>query len=54
MNSDPGLVRVFGAALDAMEISRTTWRCCVSIHDSADVEEAERYWREVVVRSRSS
>ena len=48
VNSDADVVRVLGAALDAMEVLRSAWRCQLSIHESADVEDAERYWREVV------
>ena len=31
-----------------MEVPRSVWRRQVSIHESADIEAAERHWRDVV------
>jgi hypothetical protein len=47
MNSDPGLIRFFLRFLDAAGVSREDLVFMVSIHESADVEAAHQFWREV-------
>jgi len=47
VNSDPALVKFFLAFLDKSGVSRERFRYCVSIHESADVEAATRYWASV-------
>jgi hypothetical protein len=47
MNTDPALIRLFLAFLDRAGVSRQRLRCCVYIHESADVEGAIRYWASV-------
>jgi transcriptional regulator with XRE-family HTH domain len=47
MNSDPGLIRFFLRFLDASGIERTDLIFRVNIHESADVEAAQRFWAEV-------
>ncbi|WP_371661955.1 hypothetical protein [Streptomyces sp. NBC_00280] len=44
VNSDPGMIRVFLAWLDLLEVSRERLHCRVMIHESADVVAAERHW----------
>lgn len=48
INSDPGLVRLFLAWLNlvGVEADRLSFR--LSIHESADLLESERYWRGVI------
>ena len=47
MNSDPGLIRFFLRFLDVAGISRTDLVFYISIHESADIEAAFRFWAEV-------
>ncbi|MFC1402474.1 MULTISPECIES: hypothetical protein [Streptacidiphilus] len=48
VNSDPNMIRVFLAWLDLVGVDRSRLRFAVQIHESADVEAAEGYWRELV------
>jgi hypothetical protein len=47
MNSDPGLVRFFLRFLDAAGLQRSDSIFRVHIHESGDVEGAQRFWAEV-------
>jgi transposase-like protein len=47
MNSDPGLVRFFLRFLDAAGIQRGDLVFNVHIHETGDVEGAQRFWAEV-------
>ena len=47
MNSDPGLVRFFLRFLDVVGVQRSDLVFRVHIHESADVEAAQRFWEEV-------
>jgi transposase len=47
MNSDPGIILLFLRFLDAAGISRQQVHFRVSIHETADVPAAERFWLEV-------
>jgi hypothetical protein len=47
MNSDPALVRFFLRFLDVTGTPRATATFRIYIHESADVESAQRYWLEV-------
>jgi transposase-like protein len=47
-NSDVGVVRTWLAWIESLGVARSRLRCRVLIHESADVEAAERFWREVV------
>jgi hypothetical protein len=47
INSDPALIRFFLRFLDAAGIPRTDLRLRVYIHETADVEAAQRFWLEV-------
>ncbi|WP_329026027.1 MULTISPECIES: hypothetical protein [unclassified Streptomyces] len=53
INSDPRMIRVFLAWLRLLNVSPEQLRFHVHIHESADVPEAERFWREEVGRSGS-
>lgn len=44
VNNDPGVIRVFLAWLDLLEVERERLRYRVMIHMTADVEGAQRYW----------
>jgi transcriptional regulator with XRE-family HTH domain len=46
-NSDPGLIRFFLRFLDEAGVASAQLRFRVNIHETADVAEAERFWREV-------
>jgi len=48
INSDPGLVRVYLAWLDLLGVDRSALRFRLSIHESADVATAERFWVDLV------
>ena len=48
VNSDPGMIAVFLAWLDLLEVGRERLNCRVMIHESADVEAAEHYWADIV------
>ncbi|MEU0226587.1 hypothetical protein ABZ177_19765 [Streptomyces sp. NPDC006284] len=54
VNSDPGMVRVFLAWLDLLEVERERLRFTVMIHESADVAGAESYWAELVGSDRAA
>jgi transposase len=47
INSDPGLIRFFLRFVDAAGIQRNDLIFRVSIHESADIEAAQRFWTEV-------
>ncbi|WNM35616.1 hypothetical protein RKE30_37315 [Streptomyces sp. Li-HN-5-11] len=44
VNSDPGVIRVYLAWLDLLHVERERLTFRVLIHESADVDEAQRYW----------
>ncbi|WP_406279492.1 hypothetical protein OHT93_15345 [Streptomyces sp. NBC_00191] len=44
INSDPGMIRVYLAWLALLGVQRDSLRYRVMIHESADVDAAERYW----------
>jgi transposase len=48
INSDPGLVRVFLRFLEAAKVPAANIRYRLSIHESAEVEDAVRWWAEFV------
>ncbi|MEU9114080.1 hypothetical protein AB0D04_20415 [Streptomyces sp. NPDC048483] len=48
VNSDPGMIKVFMAWLALLDVEPEHLRFCVMIHESADVEGAERYWADLV------
>jgi transposase len=48
INSDPGLVLIFLRFVELVERDRHDLRYRISIHESADVEGAGRWWAEVV------
>jgi transcriptional regulator with XRE-family HTH domain len=50
INSDPGMIQVFLAWLTLLGIEPDRWRFRVMIHESADVESAQRYWADLVGR----
>ncbi|MEW2255658.1 helix-turn-helix domain-containing protein [Streptomyces sp. NPDC047869] len=54
VNSDPGMIKVFLAWLDLMEVERERLRYTVMIHENADVSGAEQYWAALVGADRSS
>ncbi|MGW5326242.1 hypothetical protein [Streptomyces sp. NPDC004014] len=54
VNSDPGMIKVFLAWLDLMEVDRERLRYAVMIHENADVPGAEQYWAALVGAGRSS
>ncbi len=47
VNSDPGMIQVHLAWLALLGVDKGRLRFSVMIHESADVEGVERYWREV-------
>ncbi|MDQ0713910.1 transcriptional regulator with XRE-family HTH domain [Streptomyces luteogriseus] len=47
VNSDPGVIQVYLAWLDLLEVSRDRLRFRVLIHESADVDAAHRFWAEL-------
>jgi transposase len=47
INSDPALIRFFLRFLEATGIARTNLRFRIYIHESADVEAAQRFWLDV-------
>ncbi|MHA4777058.1 acylphosphatase [Streptomyces sp. MSC1_001] len=53
INSDPGVIGVYLAWLDLLQIPRERLRFRVMIHESADVSGAEQYWADLVGTSRS-
>ncbi|QXE36476.1 hypothetical protein KQY30_21820 [Streptomyces sp. GMY02] len=48
INSDPNVIRLYLRWLDLLEIPRERLRFRVSIHESADVAEAEKFWADLV------
>lgn len=48
INSDPGLILLFLAWLDQLGFPKGDRRLSLSIHESADVEAATRWWADVV------
>lgn len=48
INSDPGMIRLFLRWLDLVGVEESRRQYRVSIHESADLAAAERYWRGVV------
>jgi hypothetical protein len=48
VNSDPGMIEVFLAWLDLLEVERDRLRFTVMIHETADVTAAERSWADLV------
>ncbi|MFC8824773.1 hypothetical protein ACFT9I_05355 [Streptomyces sp. NPDC057137] len=51
VNSDPGMIRIFVAWLDLLEVPRQQHRYRVLIHENADVRKAECYWADLVQAS---
>ncbi|MFF4960407.1 hypothetical protein ACFY2Z_25720 [Streptomyces sp. NPDC001222] len=47
VNSDPGVIRTYLAWLDLLEVDRERLGFRVLIHESADVEAAQRYWADI-------
>lgn len=47
INSDADLIRLYLRWLQLLGIPKEQLVCHLSIHESADVEEAERYWADV-------
>ncbi|WP_405780083.1 hypothetical protein [Streptomyces sp. NBC_00859] len=54
INSDPGMIQVFLAWLDLLGVDRELLRFHVTIHESADVLAAEKYWAALVGSDTSS
>jgi hypothetical protein len=48
INSDPQLIALFLSWLDVIGVTRDRLSFRLSIHESADVNAAERFWREVI------
>jgi transcriptional regulator with XRE-family HTH domain len=48
INSDPDMIRVYLAWLDLLGVAADRRRFSLMIHESADVESAERYWADLV------
>ncbi|MEU6288906.1 hypothetical protein [Streptomyces sp. NPDC046988] len=48
VNSDPGVIKVFMAWLDLLNVERERLRFRVMIHETADVTAAEQYWASLV------
>ncbi|MEU3523858.1 hypothetical protein AB0E62_08340 [Streptomyces sp. NPDC038707] len=48
VNSDPGMIKVYLAWLDLLQVERERLRFNVMIHENADVEGAERYWADLI------
>ncbi|MGW6212989.1 MULTISPECIES: hypothetical protein [unclassified Streptomyces] len=48
VNSDPGVIQVYLAWLDLLDVPRERLRFRVMIHETADVDTAERYWADLV------
>ncbi|MFI6022446.1 hypothetical protein ACIBCP_33005 [Streptomyces sp. NPDC051287] len=44
VNSDPGVIRVYLAWLDLLEVDRESLGFRLLIHESADIEAAHRFW----------
>ncbi|MER5217256.1 hypothetical protein ABT063_43725 [Streptomyces sp. NPDC002838] len=54
VNSDPGMISVFLAWLDLLEVGRDRLHCRLMIHETADIDAAERYWTDLVGIDRSA
>ncbi|EST26609.1 terminase gpP N-terminus-related DNA-binding protein [Streptomyces roseochromogenus] len=48
VNSDPGVISVFLAWLDLLDVTRDRLHCRVMIHETADIDAAEHYWADLV------
>ncbi|MFD8218550.1 hypothetical protein ACFV2U_33845 [Streptomyces sp. NPDC059697] len=48
INSDPGVIQVYLAWLDLLDVPRERLRFRVMIHENADVATAEQYWADLV------
>ncbi|MFJ4952871.1 helix-turn-helix domain-containing protein [Streptomyces sp. NPDC088760] len=48
INSDPNVIKLFLRWLDLLEVDRDRLTLRVSIHETADVEAAEKFWADVV------
>ncbi|KRV48900.1 hypothetical protein AQ490_23585 [Wenjunlia vitaminophila] len=48
VNSDPDVMALFLRWLELLGVGRERWRFTVSIHESADVAAAERFWADLV------
>jgi hypothetical protein len=47
INSDPAVIKFFLTFLDQAGVARQRLRYCVHMHESGDLEAANRYWAEV-------
>ncbi|MFE2041008.1 hypothetical protein ACFXAZ_08760 [Streptomyces sp. NPDC059477] len=54
VNSDPGMIQVYLAWLNLLDVAPERLRFTVMIHENADVEGAERYWADLVGADRST
>ncbi|MEU6844440.1 hypothetical protein ABZ930_21470 [Streptomyces sp. NPDC046716] len=54
VNSDPGMIQVFLAWLDLLDVDRGDLRFGVLIHESADVAGAEQYWADLTGAPRNA
>ncbi|MFF9087294.1 hypothetical protein ACF1BE_12900 [Streptomyces sp. NPDC014991] len=54
VNSDPGMIRLFLAWLDLLEVDREDVGYRLMIHESADVDAAEQYWADLVGADRGT
>ncbi|MEU0251971.1 hypothetical protein ABZ299_05515 [Streptomyces sp. NPDC006184] len=54
VNSDPGMIRLFLAWLDLLEVDREDVGYRLMIHESADVDAVERYWADLVGADRGT
>ncbi|MFJ4522887.1 hypothetical protein ACIP4Y_18355 [Streptomyces sp. NPDC088810] len=48
VNSDPGVIRIYLAWLDLLEVERERLRYRLMIHATGDIETAKRYWADLV------
>ncbi len=54
INSDPNVIALYLKWLDLQGVAPERLRLCVNIHESADVEEATRFWTELTGLSPAS
>ncbi|WP_053851343.1 hypothetical protein [Streptomyces sp. NRRL B-24085] len=54
VNSDPGMIEVFLAWLDLLQVERERLRFGVMIHETADIADAEKYWADLVGADRAA
>ncbi|MFF4018036.1 hypothetical protein [Streptomyces sp. NPDC001843] len=47
VNSDPGVIKVYLAWLDLLDVNRERLRFRVLIHESADVDAAHQFWADI-------